>query len=237
MQAARPRPDRRLPHPGPARPDRPVPDPRPARLSRTCAIRSSCRSRCRSSRQAANIWAAIRGPRHPGASSLRVVRPRRRFHRGGGRRRPRAGHQADALPHQQRFADRPGAAAGGRQRQAGDRRHRAEGPARRGAQHPLGARAGEGRRPRRLRLRRPEDALQGRPGRAPRGRRHPPLRPPGHRQLQPADGPHLHRPRLLHLQPRLLRGRLGPVQLPDRLLRAAAVAQAGRRARAGCRRS
>ena len=57
-------------------------------------------------------------------------------------------------------------------------------------------RAGEVRRPRRLRLRRPEDALQGRPGRPPRrGRRHPPLRPPRHRQLQPADGPHLHRPR------------------------------------------
>ena len=37
-------------------------------------------------------------------------------------------------------------------------------------------------------LRRPEDALQGGAGGAPRGRRHPPLRAPGHRQLQPADG-------------------------------------------------
>ena len=35
--------------------------------------------------------------------------------------------------------DRPGPAAGRRQRQAGDGRHRAEGPARRGAEHPLGA--------------------------------------------------------------------------------------------------
>ncbi len=117
-----------------------------------------------------------------------------------------------------------------RQRQAGDGGDRAEGPARRGAQHPLGARAGKGGRPRRVRLHRPEDALQGRPGGAPRGRRHPPLRPSGDRQLQPADGPHLYRPGLFHLQPRLLRGRVGPVQLPDRLLRIAAVAQAGRRA-------
>ena len=35
---------------------------------------------------------------------------------------------------------------------------------------------------------------------------------------------------LVHLQSRFLRGRLGPVQLPDRLLRAAAVAEAGGRA-------
>ncbi len=48
-------------------------------------------------------------PRHPGASPLRVVQPRRRFHQRRRRRRPRAGHQADPLPHQQRFAGGAGA--------------------------------------------------------------------------------------------------------------------------------
>ena len=83
-------------------------------------------------------------------------------------------------------ATRPSSSAhgGGRERQAGRRARRAQGPLRRGEQHRLGEGAGARGRARRLRPRRPQDALQGRSDRAPRRRRHPPLRAPGHRQLQ-----------------------------------------------------
>ena len=50
------------------------------------------------------------------------------------------------------------------------------------------------------------------------GRRHPPLRPPGHRQLQRRHRPPLHRPRAFHGRPRNRRRRDRPVQLPHRLL-------------------
>ena len=49
-------------------------------------------------------------------------------------------------------------------------------------------------------------------GRPPRARRHPPLRPPRHGQLQPDDRAVLHGPELLHLPPRLRRGRQRAVQ-------------------------
>ena len=45
-----------------------------------------------------------------------------------------------------------------------------------------------------------QDARQDDAGRAPRGRGHPPLLPPGHRQLSPADRARLHRLRPVHLR-------------------------------------
>ena len=106
--------------------------------------------------------------------------------RQAGRRPQRAGHQVDALPHLQRQPHRARAEGGGRARQVGDRRGRAQGPLRRGRQHPLGARSGKRRRARGLRLHRAQDARQARPDRAPgrRGARH--LLPHRHRQLSPA---------------------------------------------------
>ncbi len=105
-------------------------------------------------------------------------------------------------------------------------RHRDQGPTRRGAQHRLGARAGKGRRPRRLRLRRPQDALQGGARRPQGGRRHPPLRPhvaTGNATTRRQRGIYSDLG-YLHLQPRLLRRRLRALQLPDRFFRAAAMA-------------
>ena len=57
---------------------------------------------------------------------------------GPGRRRDR--DQADAVPHQQRLADRAGAGRGRRGRQVGDRAGRDQGALRRGGQPALGAR-------------------------------------------------------------------------------------------------
>ena len=63
----------------------------------------------------------------------------------------RAGHQADALPHQRRLAGRGRADRGGPGRQAGGGAGRDQGPLRRAGQHRLGPDAGAGRLPRRLR--------------------------------------------------------------------------------------
>ena len=58
---------------------------------------------------------------------------------------------------------------------------------------------------------------QGRAGRAARGRRHPPLRPPGHRQLQRRHRAHLHRLRPAHLPPGDRRRRSELFNYADRL--------------------
>ena len=67
-------------------------------------------------------------------------------------------------------------------------------------------------------------------GRPPRQGRHPPLRPPRHRQLQPDHRPDLHRPELLHLPARVRRGRQRPVQPADRLLAGPRLEEADGRA-------
>ena len=61
----------------------------------------------------------------------------------GRQRSRRARHQADAVPHQRRIADRREPAPRRGERQAGHRARRADGALRRGAQHPLGARLEE----------------------------------------------------------------------------------------------
>ena len=88
-----------------------------------------------------------------------------------------------------RLPDRRRAHRRRRGRQAGARARRDQGPLRRAGQHQLGAQAGAGRRPRRLRHRRAQDALQAQPRRPPGVRRAAPLLPHRHRQLQPARPP------------------------------------------------
>ncbi len=166
-----------------------------------------------------------RRPRAPPVPLLRHQRAA--LHRAGRRRPAGAGHQADALPHQRRLADRRRAHRRGRGRQAGGGAGRGEGPLRRGGQHRLGAHAGTGRLPRRVRPGRPEDALQDRAGGAPGGRPDPPLLPHRHRQLPPEDRPALRGPRPAHRRPGGRRGPDRPVQRSDR-------ATAGRRRTGGC---
>ncbi len=64
----------------------------------------------------------------------------------------------------------------------------------------------------------PEDPLQAVPRRPEGRRRHQAVRPHRHRQLQPRDRADLHRSRPVHRQRGDRRGRLRPLQLPDRLL-------------------
>ena len=156
--------------------------------------------------------------RHPRPPSLRLLRHLgRALRRAGGRRPRRAGDQADRLPDQRRLAAGAVADPRLRTRQAGGLHGRAESPLRRGGQHPLGEVAGGGGRPRRLRHPRAEDPRQGDPRRPPRGRPGARVRPHRHRQLQPEDGPPLHRLRPLHRRPRDRRRRRRDVQLPHRL--------------------
>ena len=130
------------------------------------------------------------GRRHPRPPPVRELRRVGRAVHRPGRRRPRGpDDQDDALPDVGRLADRAGPDPGRRARQAGRRPGRDQGPLRRGGEHRLGAQAGAGGRPRRVRARRAEDPLQGGPRRPPRGHGPPPLRPHRHRQLQPARPP------------------------------------------------
>ncbi len=84
-------------------------------------------------RRGEDLFAAIAARDHAAAPSVRFVRPggRVRFERGQGPQG--AGHQADAVSHQRRFADHAGLDAGRRKRQARHGPGGAEGPLRRGA--------------------------------------------------------------------------------------------------------
>ena len=156
--------------------------------------------------------------RYPAAPSVSVLPAGGRVPAARGARSGRAGDQGDALPRGPQLAGGGGAARGHRGRQAGGGAGGAEGPLRRGEQHRMGPGAGARRRPRGLRPARPEDPLQGGAGGAPRRRCHPPLRAPGHRQLQCRHGAPLYRHRHVHGQSGACGGRHRPVQLPDRLL-------------------
>ena len=134
--------------------------------------------------------------RHPRPPPVRLVRRVGRALHHAGRRRPRRpDDQADPVPHVRRLAHRPVAHPRRRARQAGRRPRRDQGPLRRGGQHHLGAQAGAGRRPRRLRPGRAQDALEDGARRAPRGLRAAPLRPHRDGQLQPQDRAALRGPR------------------------------------------
>ena len=66
------------------------------------------------------------------------------------------------------------------------------------------------------------------------GDAHPPLRAPGHRQLQRRDRAPLHRYRPVHREPGDRRGRHRSVQLPDRLLGQDGLPEAAGGARSTC---
>ena len=87
----------------------------------------------------------------------------------------------------------------------------------------VGARAGGGRRARRLRPAVAQDAREVHPDRAPRGRRRAQLRARRHRQLPPEDGAPVHRLRAVHVRRADRRRRRRHVQLPHRLRAPAAL--------------
>ena len=125
--------------PGAARSARAARADRAARVARDCAIRR-CKPVARAGRrdQRADLFAVLDERdvllHHPYESFDPVVA----LVDAGGRRSRRARHQADALPHQRRLADRRSAAARRRAGQAGDGARRADGALRRAAQHPAG---------------------------------------------------------------------------------------------------
>ena len=151
----------------------------------------------------ADVFAAIRAGdllvHHP-YEILRRLRPA--LHRAGRRRPGRADHQADALPHERRFAHRQGAHPGRREGQAGRRAGGDQGPLRRAGEHRVGARPGARRRPRGVRAGGPEDALEDGARGAPRGPRAAPLRAHRDGQLQPAHGAHVRGSGALHCRRR-----------------------------------
>ena len=123
------------------------------------------------------------------------------------------------------------------ERQGSHRPGGVEGPLRRMAERQLGAAAGRRRRTRDLRHRRLQDAREGPAGRSPRVATHPPLRPPGHRQLQRP-----HRPPILRHRPVDLRSgnclrRGGVLQPADRLFGGRRAGRSWPWRRSGCGRS
>ena len=76
------------------------------RASRSSSTPTGRRSRPRDLLGADDLWQALQEQRRAALPPVRVVRPGGPAARAGGRRPQRAGHQADALPHQRRLADR-----------------------------------------------------------------------------------------------------------------------------------
>ena len=152
----------------------------------------------------------------------------------GGGRPGRARDQADAVPDLGRLADSRRADRRRRVRQAGPRPGRDQGPLRRAGQHQVGAQAGGGRLPCRLRPRRPEDPLQAVAGGPPGGRHAAPLLPRRHRQLPPEDRPAVRGPRPAHRRPAGRRGPLRPLQPALRLLPPRDLPPAARRPASPC---
>ena len=161
------------------------------------------------------------------ASSLRCLRSGHRAGGAGGRRSRCARHQADAVPDQRRIAVHRLPAARRRAQQAGHGAGGAHRPLRRRAQHPLGPRPRGSRRARDLRRARLQDPREDLPHRPAQPGGPEAVRPPRHRQLQRADGAHLHRLRADHDVAGDRRRRDGVLQCGDRLFRSAALEEAG----------
>ncbi len=145
-----------------------------------------------------DLFATDRPPRYSAASSVRLVRCRGRFCHQSGERSEGAGHQANALPHQRRFADYAGPHPGRRQRQARHGAGGVESAVRRSQQRFVGAATRTGRRARGIRFPRLENALQALAGCAARRQHAETIRASGHRQLQPDDRIGLHRFGIVH---------------------------------------
>ena len=212
-----------------ARPHRPVADRQAARLQRAARRAVDAGDPAapagRGRRPRRHLRRHPRG-RRARPPSVRLVRDLgRALRRAGGRRPRRARDQDDRVPHDRRHAARARADPRHRARQAGGVPGRAQGALRRAREHPVGARAGGGGRPRRLRAPGAQDARQVPARRAPRGRRRAPLRPHRDRQLPPADGAPVHRLRPVHLRRADRRRRRRHVQLPHRLRAPAALPQ------------
>ena len=154
-----------------ARLHEPVPDRRPERARAARRARGR-RSRPPVSTVTASIFDAIRGRRSARPSPVRELRRQRRaVHQHRRRRCAHRRDQDDRLSRRRRHAVRALAHQGGRSRQAGRLRDRAEGALRRRAQPALGGGAGTRGRARDRRRREPQDARQGRARRPPGSRR------------------------------------------------------------------
>ena len=138
--------------------------------------------------------------RRPAAPPVPQLRAGARFPARRSHRPARARHQADAVPHRQRIADRRCAGRRRAVRQGRDGHRRTARAIRRRSQHRAVQPPAGSRRPRHVWRGRLQDPRQDVDGRAPRIRWIAPLLPSRHRQLSPA-----HRARLYGLQPVHLR--------------------------------
>ena len=212
---------------GPARSAR-ADGPRPiCRVSTRCAIRRCSRSTCSPRLSRRDLFSVLDERdvllHHP----YECLRP-------GGRARSRRPPTTPTCSRSSRrcIARAPARrssqpAARRRAQQAGDRARRADGAVRRGAQHPVGARARGGGRARDLRRPRLQDAREDLPDRQAHAAGAAALRASRHRQLQRADGAHLHGLRPADDIAGDRRGRDRVLQRADRLFGSAAAEEAG----------